>query len=167
MQSSVFYPVYFLSLSLNFFGLFWARNIFRFGPEWQGFVCRSGEMNFTFSAGRKCPKAGRPGVAGEKKKTTTKMERRKWKWESFKCNLRLRPGAAVRQNESLEFIWNGKYDYNYKYCISRHKLSWGARWKTQKKKEGPHAAGRRVTHASTKTKTHNEKCVSCSPQNCI
>lgn len=39
----------------------------------------------------------------------------------FKAQL----GAAVRQNESLEFIWNGKYDYNYKYCISRHKLSLG------------------------------------------
>lgn len=45
-------------------------------------MCRSGEMNFTFSAGRKCPKAGRAGVAGKKKK-----QQQKWNVASGNGNL--------------------------------------------------------------------------------
>lgn len=63
MQSSLsFFEVFF---RFAFFGLFWARNIFRLALSDRA-LCRVGEMNFTFRPAGSAPRR----VAHRKKKRT-------------------------------------------------------------------------------------------------
>jgi len=48
-------------------------------------LCRAGEMNFTFRPAGSAPRR----VAHKKKEGEGLLGKWEWKWESFKCNLRL------------------------------------------------------------------------------